>query len=67
MIAYILTKVVKLHNFTVNIKICYKDKIIRMFTNMRFQVTAIKELSIYTEFYFIYFIISDNIKFVNDK
>lgn len=34
---------------------------------MGFQVTPIKELSIYTEFYFIYFIISDNIKFVNDK
>lgn len=34
---------------------------------MRFQVTAIKELSIYTEFYFIYFIISDNINFVNDN
>lgn len=38
-----------------------------MFTNMGFQVTPIKELSIYTEFYFIYLIISDNIKFVNDN
>lgn len=34
---------------------------------MRFQVTPIKELSIYTEFYFIDLIISDNTKFVNDN
>lgn len=38
-----------------------------MFINMGFQVIVIKELLIYIEFYFIYFIILDNIKFVNDK
>lgn len=38
-----------------------------MFINMGFQVILIKELLIYIEFYFIYFIILDNIKFVNDK
>lgn len=38
-----------------------------MFINMGFQVILIKELLIYIEFYFIYFIILDNIKFVNDN